>query len=175
MTFLSNLVKFLFLSFQFNLIQVILHFLFTYVSYVVCICLIFNFYLFHSIYLHIIFYSTVQFFNINYSIVMYATIFRSYLQVELVGASLTATFSEQSIQWPPYRIINRTSLTLRYKQQITPDYGISDILFPVYPSDTVQKNMQNSAVRTRANSNSNSNFNEEKENELLPWETMNPK
>jgi hypothetical protein len=103
------------------------------------------------------------------------TIFCVYLQVELVGASLTATFSEQSIQWPPYRIINRTSLTLRYKQQIIPDYGISDILFPVYPSDTVQKNVQNSAVRTRANSHSSSNYNDEKDDELLPWETMNAK
>ena len=92
-------------------------------------------------------------------------------QVELVGASLTATFSEQSIKWPPYRIINRTSLNLRYKQHFVVDYGFSDILFPTYPSDSTQKNVQNSAVRVRANSN----YSDDKETEILQWETMNAK
>ena len=93
------------------------------------------------------------------------------LQVELVGASLTATFSEQSIKWPPYRIINRTSLNLRYKQHFIVDYGFSDILFPNYPSENIQKNVQNSSVRTRANSN----FSDDKEMDILPWDSMNAK
>lgn len=88
-----------------------------------------------------------------------------------MGASLTATFSEQSIKWPPYRIINRTSLNLRYKQHFIVDYGFSDILFPNYPSENIQKNVQNSSVRTRANSN----FSDDKEMDILPWDSMNAK
>ena len=67
----------------------------------------------------------------------------------MVGASFTATFSEQSTKWPPYRIINRTSLTVRFRQHFIPDVGFSDILFPpTFPpftnpsSENIQKNVQ---------------------------------
>jgi hypothetical protein len=40
------------------------------------------------------------------------------VQVELVGASLIATFSEQSTAWPPYRIDNFTTLNVRFRQQL---------------------------------------------------------
>ena len=40
------------------------------------------------------------------------------VQVELVGASLIATFSEQSTTWPPYRIDNFTTLNVRFRQQL---------------------------------------------------------
>jgi hypothetical protein len=38
------------------------------------------------------------------------------VQVEEVGASLVATFCEQSTAWPPYRLDNLTSLNCRFKQ-----------------------------------------------------------
>lgn len=38
--------------------------------------------------------------------------------VENVGATLVATISEQSLQWPPYRIDNRTVIPLRIRQTI---------------------------------------------------------
>jgi hypothetical protein len=38
------------------------------------------------------------------------------VQVEVVGASLIATFAPQDKQWPPYRIDNTTSLMCRYRQ-----------------------------------------------------------
>ena len=43
------------------------------------------------------------------------------VQVEIVGASLIATFSEQSINWPPYRIDNFTTLNVRVRQSMPPD------------------------------------------------------
>lgn len=53
------------------------------------------------------------------------------MQVALVGASLTATFSEQLQRWPPYRIDNLTSLKVRFRQHISAtDGGFSDLLFP---------------------------------------------
>ena len=39
--------------------------------------------------------------------------------VEVVGASLVATFIEQSLQWPPYRIDNLTDFKLRFRQHVS--------------------------------------------------------
>ena len=38
------------------------------------------------------------------------------VQVDVVGASFVATFSQQSKSWPPVRIDNRTSFDIQYKQ-----------------------------------------------------------
>lgn len=38
------------------------------------------------------------------------------IRIEMVGASLVATLSEQSATWPPYRLDNLTSLDCRFKQ-----------------------------------------------------------
>ena len=43
------------------------------------------------------------------------------VQVEVAGASLIATFSEQSLTWPPYRIDNFTTLNVRFRQLMCTD------------------------------------------------------
>ena len=40
------------------------------------------------------------------------------VSVEIIGASWVATFSEQSTIWPPYRIVNRTSFDIRFRQDV---------------------------------------------------------
>ena len=52
------------------------------------------------------------------------------IQVEIVGASLIATFSEQSITWPPYRIDNFTTLNVRIRQSMPPDELMRDNIPP---------------------------------------------
>ena len=38
------------------------------------------------------------------------------VQIDTVGASMVATFTEQSILWPPYRIDNMTEMEVRFRQ-----------------------------------------------------------
>lgn len=40
------------------------------------------------------------------------------VSVEIIGASWVATFSEQSTIWPPYRLENRTTFDIRYRQDV---------------------------------------------------------
>src|SRR3546814_20355934 len=42
----------------------------------------------------------------------------------MAGASLIATFSEEDVHWPPYRIDNFTPFTLRYRQVGASERGL---------------------------------------------------
>ncbi|CAK9250500.1 unnamed protein product, partial [Sphagnum jensenii] len=42
------------------------------------------------------------------------------IQIEMVGASLVSTFSSQNDLWPPYRIDNKTTVEVRFRQNIPP-------------------------------------------------------
>lgn len=40
------------------------------------------------------------------------------VQVEVLGGSFVATFSEQNLRWPPYKIVNLTSMNFRFRQSL---------------------------------------------------------
>ena len=45
------------------------------------------------------------------------------VSVEIIGSSWVATFNEQSTIWPPYRIVNRTSFDIRFRQDVESSGG----------------------------------------------------
>ena len=81
------------------------------------------------------------------------------VQVELVGASLIATFSEQSITWPPYRIDNFTTLNVRFRQKL---------LTTTTPTSSNNSNSSSSSSSNNSSSSSSSAVHTQ-----VPWTNLN--
>jgi hypothetical protein len=83
------------------------------------------------------------------------------VQVESVGASLVATFWEQTSLWPPYRIDNLTESTIRFRQVVAKAVGTTSSLRE--SDNTSSSSIADDSVRDKGASR------------IIPWDNAHPR
>lgn len=86
------------------------------------------------------------------------------VQVESVGASLVATFWEQTSLWPPYRIDNLTESTIRFRQVVAKAVGsTSSLRDSDNASSSSSSSIADDSVRDKGASR------------IIPWDNAHPR
>ena len=84
------------------------------------------------------------------------------VQVESVGASLVATFWEQTSLWPPYRIDNLTESTIRFRQVVAKAMG-------------TMSSLRESDNASSSSSIADDSIRDKGASRIIPWDNAHPR